>query len=411
MKRLALLFLSMSVLLGCGQANTGKTQEDNVDILQEEKVTFENLNYTEYVEVTDIKRDVTKLNKKYKNYFEKFIQYQAPNGKYINIIAQDKVSDEQLLKAYNVLSFYLTSHKYDMSEVANKLADNRAVLMMPNGADGDVKLKENVFTGQPLYQMETPVTGDSWYLKNDYEHRDASYEEIFHLVHDYGIGTSSNPGALGEVTATIKSAMNKALPKEKKEWGKSGLWGYDSKDWLNELSAEGSLEQEYIVSVIDSYYGLWEAFEGDKGMWGIYIAKNRQAIMDRDPEGYKALTSFLPEYFTYMDRISPDFNGTFNMSLTDELYTKKSQYILNARLTGSVNSNLTGNDKNNILIGNSGNNVIDGKEGVDVVQFSGMSSEYEINGNEIKDLKNRDGVDTLQNIEIIRFTDKDVQFE
>jgi len=40
-----------------------------------------------------------------------------------------------------------------------------------------------------------------------------------------------------------------------------------------------------------------------------------------------------------------------------------------------------------------------------------MSSEYEINGNEIKDLKNRDGVDTLQNIEIIRFTDKDVQFE
>ncbi len=410
MKRLALLFLSMSVLLGCGQVNTGKAQEDKIATSQEE-VVYENTNYTKYIEVSDIKRDVTLLDKKYKKYFDKFIQYKAPNGKYINIIAQDKVSDEQLLKAYNVLSFYLTSYKYEMSDVANKLADNHAILMMPNGADGDVRLKESIFIGQPLYQMETPVTGDSWYIKNNYEHRDASYEEIFHLVHDYGIGTSSNPGALNEVTATIKSAMNNALPKEKDLWGKSGLWGYDSKEWLNELSAEGSLEQEYIVSVIDSYYGLWEAFDGDKGMWGIYIAKNRDAVKNQDPKGYEALTSFLPQNFTYMDRISPDFNGTFSMSLTDEPYTKKSQYLLNARLTGSADSNLTGNERNNILIGNSGNNIIDGKKGVDVVQFTGMSSEYEINGNQIKDLKNRDGLDTLKNIEIIRFTDKDVQFE
>ena len=131
--------------------------------------------------------------------------------------------------------------------------------------------------------------------------------------------------------------------------------------------------------------------------------------MEKDPMGYDALTSFLPENFTYMDRISPEFDGTFYMSLDENWsYTFKSQYILNARLTGGKNSNLSGNDNDNILMGNSGDNVIDGLAGYDVVQYSGLSTEYEISGNTVKDTLGRDGTDTLVNIQVLRFMDKDV---
>ncbi len=375
------------------------------------KVNIENANYINYVNEDNIIRDVTKLDKKYEKHFSKFIQYIAPNNKPITIIAQDQVSDEQLLKAYNILDFYLTNHKdYDMKKAANLMAENGALLMMPNGADGQSSISESILTGQPLYQMEVPVTGSDWYINNDYEHRDASYEEILHLVHDYGIGTSTNAGAMPYLQRTIKKAMENALPENKEDWGQKGLWGLGSASWLKELSREGSLEQEYIVSVVDTYYGLWQPYtDTDGGMWGIYIAKSREEVKVKDPNGLQAVESFLPKYFTYMDRISPKFEGTFHMQINEDIpYTYKSQYIINAQLTGSNNSNLIGNDKDNILIGNSGNNIIDGKDGVDIVQFSGSRDEYIIEKDKITDKLNRDGVDQLINIEMLRFTDQDI---
>jgi len=408
MKKILVGLLCVGMLIGCGPTRN-KVEAQKVII--ENKIEYENSNYVSYVDLTDIKTDIEVVNKKLKGHFTKYIQYVAPNGKPINIVASDKVSDEQVLKAYNVLSFYLTSHKsYDMDKVANELADTGAILMMPNGADGQSSVKQSILYGQPLYQNETPVTGDVWYINNNYEHRDASYEEILHMVHDNGIGTSANKGVQPELQKIIQNAQENALPKSKSDWGQKGLWGYGSKDWLVELSKEGSLEQEYIVSVLDSYYGLWSAFDGNGGMWGIYTAKDRQEVQDKDPMGLKALESFLPEYFTYMDRLSPDFEGTFELTLNKELpYTYKSQYINNIRLTGEKNTNVNANNRDNIIIGNKGNNTIDGKEGIDVVQFTGASTEYEISNYKVKDTLGRDGTDTLKNIEILRFTDKDVQ--
>ncbi len=419
MKKLIGLLLAVTMIVGCSPSATVAT-ETTTEVMSQAgdengqgyRNTVENKHYNKYVELHDIKRDVHTISKQYKGVFDKYVQYLAPNGKPINILAQDKVSDEQLLKAYNILAFYLTKHKqYDMTNVANKMADKGAVLMMPNGADGDVELKESVFSGQPLYQMEVPVTGDAWYINNNYEHRDASYEEILHMVHDYGIGTSSQAGALPELQQTIEKAMKNALPTKKSNWGKIGLWGLESKDWLMELSQEGSLEQEYIVSVVDSYYGLWEAFEeNDGGMWGLYVAKNREAIKTKDPVGYAALESFLPSSFTYMDRVAPTFDGTFSLTYTAALsYTHKSQYIDNVRLTGMLNSGILGNERDNILVGNAGNNELDGGAGIDIVQFTGSSHEYEIANGIVKDTKGRDGIDTLKNIEVLRFTDKDIQ--
>ncbi len=431
---LSCITIALIVATACSQQSVGDENEATSSTLnavevseQVEKtvISFKNKNYIHYVDVSDINKDRSKLDAQYRPYYVKSLHYKAPNGKLIKIFAADKVSDEQLLKAYNVLSFYLTDHgDYKKARIANAMANNGAVLALPNGADGDGKTSSAaIANAQPLYQMELPVAGGAWYQKNDYSHRDASYEEIFHMVHDYGIGTTQNPRVEKKLAGRIKEGMVIALPKNKSDWGLKGLWGLGARDWLLSLEPEGSLEQEYIVGGLDSYYGLWEAYtESDRGMWGMYIPKNRQGVKEKDPISYEVITSFLGPYLTYMERIAPEFEGTFKMSLDKALpYTFKSQYLQNARLTGHTNTNLEGNALDNILLGNAGNNTLDGKEGTDVVQFRGNSSDYTITKDKnivvVQDQKNRDakdvfdGKDILKNIEILRFTDKDVRVD
>ena len=125
------------------------------------------------------------------------------------------------------------------------------------------------------------------------------------MVHDFGIGTSQNPQAAPKAGKWISEALATALPTEKKDWGIKGIWGINAKSWLEELSKEGSLEQEYIASVIDSYYGLWASWtEGKGGMWGGYIAKTREEIIKEDPNGLyalelKDLKSYPPQALQY----------------------------------------------------------------------------------------------------------------
>ncbi len=74
------------------------------------------------------------------NNFDRYTSLTAPNGKPIHIVAQNNISDEQILRAKNVLLHYLTDYKgsqfgADKKAVANKMADNGALL-----CSGQVKL-------------------------------------------------------------------------------------------------------------------------------------------------------------------------------------------------------------------------------------------------------------------------------
>ncbi len=231
MKKLMLILTLCSVLIfsiACEEkTNNQATQVEQTKQAEiavgttEQQQTYDNKNYVKYVDVSDIVKDNSTLDSDTKKYYSKYIDYTAPNGKPIRIVAMDKVSDEQMLKAYNLLSFYLTSNdNYDKTAIANAMADKGALLNMLNGADGDGSAPDEALMGQPLYQMEVPVAGSKWYQKNDYEHRDASYEEIFHIVHDYGIGTTQNSGAMPEVTNKIKAGLDSVLPKNQADWVK-----------------------------------------------------------------------------------------------------------------------------------------------------------------------------------------------
>jgi acetyl esterase/lipase len=335
----------------------------------------------------------------------------APNGKPIRIVAQPGVRDIAVARARNLLKFFLTdvpgsTYGANKAAVANAMADNRAMLMMPEGEHREGR--EPRIEAQPLYEDETPVDGSRWYMESDWNHRDAGFEEIFHLVHDAGIGTD-RPGAL--------PSYQRALEAEARASIIDGRWGIPIdphvKDWIEELDAEGSLAQEYIASVIDSYYGLWAAFdEAPGGMWGIYCAKTRDELDTKDPRGRALLESFLPPMLHgYEALIDPDFEGEFSLVFDPaQPYTHKSRYYVDVTLTGAKGSALRGNAEDNVLRGNAGDNTLHGGDGQDTAVFAGPAAQYRITSNGdavivVDSVAGRDGTDRLMSIEVLRFAD------
>jgi len=340
----------------------------------------------------------------YTGSYNRYTKVVAPNGKPIPIVAQDRITDEQMIRARGVLEHYLRNYPgslygADKSGVANRMADNGAVLALLNGKDDG----SNPITvdAQPLYENEIQVEGGSWYVNQDYEnHRDATYEEILHMVHDYGIGVdgpNTSPGALPAFQAEIRAAQQNALV--------YGLWGIGASDWITELTNENSLSQEYLAAVVDTYYGLWGAWaNGDKGMHGLYIAKDRAALPIKDSMGSALMdNTFFHPYLTYNARIDASFEGTFSLRFDAALpYTHHARYLKDITLTGSNSSNVRVNGYDNDITGNSGYNTL---------ILRGNHSEYTIvkAGGDLTitdSVSGRDGTNTIRLFEVLEFADR-----
>jgi hypothetical protein len=349
----------------------------------------------------------------YKHAYCKYTAVVAPNGKPIHIFAQNEISNDQLIFARDILAFYLEDvpgkeYGADKSAIAATMTENGAILVMRNGYDGKFRLNIRGLRGQSLYDEEVLPIGTPEYLDTD-GYRDASFEEIIHMVQDTGIGIDIegyDKGAAPEFQKEIRAALNNAHFTNK-------LWGHGNERrarWIAELTEEGSLTQEYLAAIVDSYYGLWGANKTRETGIGGYVVKTRMAIAEKDPMGYAIMEKFFNPYLTFNARIDSRFEGTFSLTFDAAVpYTNKSQYLVNAILTGDKNSNLTGNDQDNQLSGNSGKNILDGRDGNDTVIFSAPSNQYTISRSEdgiiIEDsVSSRDGTVTLISIEQLQFT-------
>ena len=348
------------------------------------------------------------LGKEYSANFNRYTKVVTPNGGKIHIVAQSNLTDEQIVRARSTLEHFLKNYagsEYgdNKSELANKMAENGAILTLLNGQDdGNNPVEVN---GQALFENEIQVEGHPWYINQDYNnHRDATYEEILHLVHDYGIGIdghNSFPGAMPKYQSEIRQAQKNALS--------TNLWGIGADRWINELTDENSLTQEYLAALIDSYYGLWGGWTDSNthGMWGIYVAKTRNEIFLEDPIGGEIMINkFFHPYLTYNARIDSSFNGIFSLKF-DSLkpYTNHSQYLKDITLLGNNDTSVYINQLDNNITGNKGTNT---------VIFNGNSSEYIIDITDIEisvtdKVSNRDGVNILKEIEKIKFTDQTIE--
>lgn len=275
---------------------------------------------------------------------------------------------------------------------------------------------------QDLYFSEMFLEGDCNYLTNFDEAqcgasrgRDASTEEILHIIQAQGISPTIRTKPLqANIDAHAKNIYDNKLP----------IWSPDKDTWDEWLEDDvdpdigTTYSHEYYASIVEAYYGLWR--HKSAGLDG-YSSVKREDISKNDSTGLIYLKEFIPEYHQYTARIqsagvksyydSKTKEAVFKMHLstdTDEKYTYKSQYLLNAQIVGDAQISLEGNDQDNILEGNSKDNVIDGKDGVDTYVVDGNSTNYTITSNSSRTIitGSNIGTDQLINMEYIHFNDK-----
>jgi len=260
---------------------------------------------------------------------------------------------------------------------------------------------------QDLYATESPVEGDYEYIHNEARpgtrfSRDASYEEIMHLVHGKGIDDM-----LPEFSEAIARAEKRAIDADIYHYGRPA-------------------PHEYIINGFDLYFGLWEHNpQGDGTAFGNeypFHTKSEMKLNDRPL--YDCVQAYWPKYLTYNAYIDPSFEGTFTIEFDATVeYSLKSRYLVNVILTGDKDTGILGNDQDNRLTGNEGDNEIAGGEGNDLIDggagndtavFIGVAAEYGIvtrgdNTVVTDSFIGRDGIDQLTGIEVLKFQDKEVK--
>ena len=352
------------------------------------------------VESSGIINDASHINPRYQDNFDRYVMFVPENKVPFYLFIQKKVTAARSIRSKEILDFFLMDvpgSKYgdDKTAVANKMGDSGSVILLLTGAHRDAdNLQNNEKPGQELYEAETPVMGDDWYMTQVSEHRDAGFEEIIHMVQDKGIGATIDDGALeayeDEIIAAV--AANAA----------SGM--------LTLRAGFDSDSQEYYASIIDGYYGLRDAVGRRRGFGG-YTYNTRPEVIANDPLGYALITAFLPEYISLPFSLDPSFSGTFKLHRSEEAYTKRSQYVAHVRITGTNDAEIEGNDQSNIIIANSGDNRIDGGGGVDVVFYEKPYSGFNVSiANGTVAVKGS-GSDELDNVEFIVFKDEVIKVD
>lgn len=359
----------------------------------------------------------------FRDVFVRYTKVVAPNNKPIHILAQDGWSEARILKARNVLEHILTDvpgtqYGADKSLVANMMADNRATLTLFN-TEPDMReafrgpLRRVELGMQDLRANESPVEGHEDYMAH--RTRDASFEEVLHMVHDYGIKP-----ALPQMQLDLIRITDAAMER--------GLWQGRQDDLENEPN-------EYVAAIYDNYLDLWTVpptvYEGrpieagripeGTSHFGIYGARGRAGLRELDPEGLAILQEFFPPYLTYTPELPPEFTGAFSLQFDPNLrYTAKSQHLKDVTLTGDNDAGLIGNDWDNIFTGNAGDNMLrgnggkdflDGRDGTDTAVYASNVADYEVvrDGDMVKVIDKRvarDGADVLLNVERIAFADQ-----
>ena len=337
----------------------------------------------------------------------------TPNGEVIPFLIQDDFTDTQILHARGVLKSYLTDIPesewgHNKTSLANALAFSNAIMFLLNDQDEYENpdlwaLWDAGINGQDLLAIEVFPEGSNEYM-NSVE-RDATYEEMLHFVHGFGIQL-----AMPAMQSAIENAMNVAIAN-------------DYYFPLDDLPEE-DYDEEYFAMGLECYFGLWAHDPNENGFCGDdeYTFITRELMMEGDPGLYSIINGYFGESWEYTSVLPENFYTDFFLSYqADQDYTFRSQYLKNVTLSGGSAANIFGNTFINELNGNEGNNhfqgfegddFINGGEGQDRAIYQGNLEEYFIippfytddSSYQIIDvLQTRDGTDHLYDIEELDF--------
>jgi len=360
--------------------------------------------------IVDLPDDVDPL---FLSVASRYTHVETPNGDVIPFLIQDAYTDAQIIHARKILSYYLenipnSTYGSNKTQMANAIGSSNAILFLLNDEDEyenpDLEaLIDAGVNGQDLLAMEVFPQGSQAYMSSN--ERDASYEEILHFVHGFGIQFAM-PSMQNEILAAMENAMENNF--------------YNP---LNDLPEE-DYDEEYLAMGLECYFGLWahnpngDGFSGDEE----YGFITREAMMEGDPDLYNIIHGFFGETINFLATLPSELDSDFSIHYDESLdYTNRSQYLLNVEMVGDYSNHLTGNDYDNELFGNAGDNhfsgqggddFITGGDGVDRAIFTGEFNHYVIlpahvtedSSVQVMDIvPQRDGTDHLFEMEEVQF--------
>jgi len=341
--------------------------------------------------------------------FDLYTKLVAPSGRPIHILGQRGVDRAHLVRARELMRFFLTDvpgsrFGSDKAEIANEMADRWATLVIFKTQEDSYREQTGELPLIPLFYQDLYVnqsTLEGTEVYRDNQSRDETLESVFHLVHGAGIRF-----AAPEYHVEIRAAAHAAV--------RDGLWSTNL-DWI----LDGSTSHQYVTNVLEVYYGIWahDPHGTGRSFGGNYGFIDREGLRDGDPLGIQMLEMFLPASLDFDCELPMEFDGSFSMAATEGAdYTQKSRYLRRVKLRGSRAVTLRGNELDNLLAGNAGDNQIEGGGGHDAVTFRGAQAEYEVvvgdDGVEVTDsIAGRDGRDLLTGVECLHFSDRTLALE
>jgi M6 family metalloprotease-like protein len=338
----------------------------------------------------------------------------TPNGDLIQILIQDDFTVHQILHSKHVLESYLTNIPEsvwgnDKTTLSNAISASNAILFLLNDEDEYENpnlwaLMDSGVRGQDLLATEVFPEGSAAYMNSS--ERDATYEEVLHFVHGYGIQLA-NPA----MQIQIEEAMANAISNEI----------YNP---LNDLPLD-DYDEEYLAMGLECYFGLWAHNPNGDGYCGDqeYAFITRDSMEDGDPDLFEIIEGFFGETWEYSADLPGNFENNFYLNYQSDLnYTNRSQFLKNVILNGENSLSIYGNEYSNVFIGNDENTHFQGygeddyfyggegqndramfvgnqQEYVVIPPFASNDSSYQI----IDIVPARDGIDHLFNIEEVEF--------
>jgi len=347
------------------------------------------------------------------NVFARYTKIVADNGNPVHFLIHQNVPNAKVTHARRILEQHMgdvpgTVFGSDKQALRDSMGNLRAtmVLFPTPGSFGGSQVNQfmNTYEApiQDLLGEEIILPGSSQYVGQN-PRRDASYEELVHLMHGYGLIPT-----MPALQSLIVAASNHAVS--------SGF--YNPPPGL----PPADIPFEYLAFTMETWYGMWQHEPNN----GEYIFSSRTEMESGDPNIVAILEGFFPPYHSHRAEVVASFSGTFHARVASNLeYSFKSRYLNHVELLGTANTALRGNQEDGTLLGNAGNNRmqgaggqdhLDGQAGFDTGDYIGPIADYNVylmDGSlTVEDTQtNRDGLDRLINFEQLQFIDGAVQID
>ena len=347
------------------------------------------------------------------NVFARYTKIVADNGNPVHFLIHQNVPNAKVTHARRILEQHMadvpgTVFGSDKQALRDSMGNLRAtmVLFPTPGSFGGSQVNQFMSTYeapiQDLLGEEIILPGSSEYVGPN-PRRDASYEELVHLMHGYGLIPT-----MPALQSLVVAASNHAVS--------SGF--YNPPPGL----PPADIPFEYLAFTMETWYGMWEHEPNN----GEYIFSSRTEMESGDPNIVAILEGFFPPYHSHRAEVVASFSGTFHARVANNLeYSFKSRYLNHVELLGTANTALRGNQEDGTLLGNAGNNRmqgaggqdhLDGQAGFDTGDYIGPIADYNVylmDGSlTVEDTQtNRDGLDRLINFEQLQFIDGAVQID